>query len=79
MPMVPVEVGDEQVISTQKRIGDMIRERRDALGWTQERLAAESGVGTRTIRRMEQGEGGQLVTAAALLRAMDLLLEVSER
>lgn len=35
--------------------GDMIREAREARGWTQEELAAQSGVPKRTIQEIENG------------------------
>jgi transcriptional regulator with XRE-family HTH domain len=39
-----------------------IIELRQAQGWTQERLATESGVGVRTVQRLEAGEGASLET-----------------
>ena len=35
--------------------GDRLREARRARGWTQDRLAAGSGVGIATVRRAENG------------------------
>ncbi|MCI1831973.1 MAG: helix-turn-helix domain-containing protein [Bifidobacterium sp.] len=46
-----------------------LRKRR---GWTQERLASESGVTTRTIQRIEAGSGANLQTLSLLAGALEV-------
>ncbi|PKI92344.1 XRE family transcriptional regulator [Actinomycetales bacterium SN12] len=48
------------------RIGDL----RHARGWTQERLASESGVGLRTVQRLEAGSEGSLETLSLVAGAL---------
>ena len=48
------------------RIGELRRAR----GWTQERLAAESGVAGRTIQRLEAGNDASLDTVALIANAL---------
>lgn len=55
----------------------LISLRRDKL-WTQEDLAAASGVSTRTIQRIELGDGGSLETWKALAAASDVDVGVFE-
>ena len=38
-----------------RAFGDRLRQARAARGWTQDRLAAEAGVGIATVRRAENG------------------------
>jgi transcriptional regulator with XRE-family HTH domain len=47
-----------------------ISELRQDLGWTQERLAAESGVGIRTIQRLEAGHDASLDTLSLVAGAL---------
>jgi y4mF family transcriptional regulator len=53
-----------------QNIGKAIRQRRETLGLTQEYLAEISGVGLRTIRELEQGNGKSL---GILLKVVDAL------
>ncbi|HXH36018.1 MAG TPA: helix-turn-helix transcriptional regulator [Plantibacter sp.] len=48
------------------RIGELRR----AKGWTQERLAAESGITTRTIQRLEAGSDASLETIGLIADAL---------
>lgn len=48
------------------RIGDLRRTR----GWTQERLAEESGVAVRTIQRLEAGKDASLETISLIADAL---------
>ncbi|MCR2814707.1 helix-turn-helix domain-containing protein [Microbacterium jiangjiandongii] len=48
------------------RIADL----RQEVGWTQERLAAESGVGLRTIQRLEAGNEASLETLSLVAEAL---------
>lgn len=50
------------------RIAALRRER----GWTQERLAAASGVGVRTIQRLEAGDEGSLETMRRVAAALEV-------
>ena len=43
---------------------------RKARGWTQERLASQSGVAVRTIQRLEAGKGAGLETLALIADAL---------
>jgi transcriptional regulator with XRE-family HTH domain len=45
-----------------------LRAARALLAWSQERLAAESGVSLPTIKRLEPGEGALATTVATLER-----------
>jgi transcriptional regulator with XRE-family HTH domain len=47
-----------------------IIELRQAKGWTQERLATESGVGLRTVQRLEAGEDASLETLSLVAEAL---------
>jgi len=48
------------------RIADL----RQEIGWTQERLATESGVGLRTIQRLEAGNEASLETLSLVAKAL---------
>lgn len=47
-----------------------IIELRQAEGWTQERLATESGIGLRTVQRLEAGEDASLETLSLVADAL---------
>jgi transcriptional regulator with XRE-family HTH domain len=47
-----------------------IIELRQAKGWTQERLANESGVGLRTVQRLEAGQDASLETLSLVAEAL---------
>ncbi|MGP6170671.1 helix-turn-helix domain-containing protein [Microbacterium sp. A196] len=47
-----------------------IMELRQSQGWTQERLANESGVGLRTIQRLEAGQDASLETLSLVAEAL---------
>ena len=47
-----------------------IIELRQAQGWTQERLATESGIGLRTVQRLEAGEDASLETLSLVAGAL---------
>jgi len=55
-------------IVNETRIGDLRRAR----GWTQERLAAESGVAVRTIQRLEAGKDASLETVSLIADALEV-------
>ncbi|WP_066517447.1 helix-turn-helix domain-containing protein [Curtobacterium ammoniigenes] len=50
------------------RIGELRRAR----GWTQERLAAESGIAVRTIQRLEAGSDASLDTLSRIAAALEV-------
>lgn len=52
-------------------LGERIRMRRTAKGWTQEDLADEAGVSTNTIGNLESGKRGRLLTLPKIARALD--------
>ncbi|MGM1018598.1 MAG: helix-turn-helix domain-containing protein [Actinomycetota bacterium] len=49
-----------------------IIELRQAQGWTQERLATESGVGIRTVQRLEAGQDASLETLSLVADALQV-------
>lgn len=49
-----------------------IQQLRITRGWTQERLATESGVAVRTIQRLESGKDANLETVALLAAALEV-------
>lgn len=49
-----------------------ITELRQAQGWTQERLASESGVGLRTVQRLEAGQDASLETLSLVADALQV-------
>lgn len=54
-----------------RRVNSMrITNHRQDLGWTQERLASESGVGVRTIQRLEAGHDASLETLSLVSAAL---------
>ncbi|MFT8705222.1 helix-turn-helix domain-containing protein [Bifidobacterium aquikefiricola] len=52
-----------------------IRALRRQRGWTQERLAAQSGVTVRTIQRLESGEDASLETLRLVAMALDVNIQ----
>ncbi|MGN6445676.1 helix-turn-helix domain-containing protein [Amnibacterium sp.] len=52
--------------------GTRIASLRQQLGWTQERLAGESGVGIRTIQRVEAGHEASLETLSRVSSALQV-------
>ena len=65
-------------MTTQKPwIGEIIKDLREELGWTQQHLAGVSGVHPLTILRIENlHRPGSVHTVEALLMAMDHELEI---
>jgi transcriptional regulator with XRE-family HTH domain len=59
-------VGWEYVDMNRTRIAELRQKR----GWTQERLATESGIGLRTVQRIESGSDASLETLTLLAEAM---------
>ncbi|MFZ7088900.1 helix-turn-helix domain-containing protein [Curtobacterium sp. RRHDQ10] len=49
-----------------------VQELRVGRGWTQERLASESGVAVRTIQRLESGKDAALETVALIAAALEV-------
>lgn len=56
-------------------LGDTIAQLRVAFQWSQEALAAETGVSERTIQRIERGDPGAIETIGALARAFGLTID----
>jgi transcriptional regulator with XRE-family HTH domain len=54
---------------TPEEIGEMVKAIRSAHGWTQDTLAELSGLQTRTIQRVEQGQPSSIDTRRAIGRA----------
>ena len=57
---------------TPEKIGKLVRILRTMQGWTQETLAELSGLQTRTIQRVEQGQPSSLDTRRSLARGFSL-------
>lgn len=66
---------DENKILTQDRIGQLIREAREARGWSVYKLAAKSGVHGALIWRIENGFNSMRVdTLQKLCTALNLAI-----
>ena len=63
-------------ISELATIGQVIRQRRENLGLTQEYLADVSGVGLRTIREIERGNGKSLILLIKVADTLGLSLQL---
>jgi transcriptional regulator with XRE-family HTH domain len=63
-------------ISELATIGQVIRQRRENLGLTQEYLADVSGVGLRTIREIERGNGKSLILLMKVADTLGLSLQL---
>lgn len=57
-------------------IGQVIRQQRETLGFTQEYLADVSGVGLRTIREIERGNGKSLILLMKVADTLGLSLQL---
>jgi len=61
--------------AVQRMLGERIRDLRRGKGWTQDRLAAETGLHRNYIGGVERGERNPTVTAVArLARALEVPL-----
>lgn len=49
-----------------------IAELRRSKGWTQQQLAAESGVTTRTVQRLEAGQDSSMDTLTRIAKALEV-------
>ncbi len=63
----------------QKYLTESIRERKDELGWTIERISRESGVGIRTVNRILAGEDVRFSSIEAVMNALELSLSVDKK
>lgn len=63
-------------ISELAAIGQVIRQRRETLGLTQEYLADVSGVGLRTIREIERGNGKSLTLLMKVADTLGLSIQL---
>src|SRR5437879_2801747 len=62
-------------MKTEFRYGQKIKQYREARGWTQEHLAAVSGVEARTIQRVERNQTKSPETLQAIAAAFNLDLD----
>lgn len=58
------------------KIGSLLRERREALKYTQNDLSELSGVAERTIRSIEGGKNTNLANMSKILQVLGLVLTV---
>ena len=63
----------------QKYLSESIRERKNDLGWTIERISRESGVGIRTVNRILAGEDVRFNSIEAVMNALELSLSVDKK
>jgi len=63
----------------QKYLSESIRERKNDLGWTIERISRESGVGIRTVNRILAGEDVRFSSIEAVMNALELSLSVDKK
>lgn len=65
-------------VQTALALGDVVRERRESLGWTQGRLAQEAGVSRRWVNEFENGKSAtaQLRLVLDTLHVLGMELEV---
>ncbi|MEO8195677.1 MAG: helix-turn-helix domain-containing protein [Thermoanaerobaculia bacterium] len=64
------ESSDERILA---ELGSRLEQLRLQRGITQAVLAREAGIGKRTLERMEDGGGAQIVSLIRVLRALGLL------
>lgn len=57
---------------------DTIKERKQELGFTIERLSSESGVGTRTINRILAGNDVRYSSIESLLKSLNLSMTIGK-
>ena len=62
----------------QKYLTESIRERKDDLGWTIERISQESGVGVRTVNRILAGEDVRFSSIEAVMDALELSITIDK-
>lgn len=62
----------------QKYLIESIRERKDDLDWTIEKISQESGVGVRTINRILAGEDVRFSSIKAVMDALELSFTVDK-
>ncbi len=62
----------------QKYLNESIRERKNDLGWTIERISQESGVGVRTVNRILAGEDVRFSSIEAVMDALELSITVDK-
>lgn len=57
---------------------DTIKQRKEELGLTIDKMSLESGVGTRTINRILAGEDVRYSSISSVLESLDLSISISE-
>ena len=65
-------------IMLQKYVVEHIRNQKDDLGWTIERISLESGVGIRTVNRIFAGQDVRYSSLVAVLKALDLTIHIEK-
>lgn len=66
-----IETNQPPRLLTPTELGMMVKMLREARRWSQEQLAAISGLSGRSIQRVESGKPSSLDTRRALARALD--------
>lgn len=62
----------------QRYLTESIRERKDDLGWTIERISRESGVGVRTVNRILAGKDVRFSSIEAVMDALELSITIDK-
>ena len=60
------------------KLVDIIKQRKQELGLTIDKMSAKSGVGTRTINRILAGEDVRYSSIESLLRSLNLSLTIGK-
>ncbi len=65
---------------TVRELGGLVRERREALGWSQQALAERAGTSREWVVRLEGGKPSvRMDRVFDVLGALDLVVELAER
>ncbi len=76
-----LNISEEELLAHRKHICDKLKERREALGWSQDELAEKVGTTRSTVSKIETGEwnfGFAFITAFCKFLDMELVLKEKE-
>jgi transcriptional regulator with XRE-family HTH domain len=69
--MVPDDIDPKSLVN----LGQAVRKKRKALGWTQQNLASESGHNEKDIRKLERGEVIKFQTLNNICQALEISID----